>query len=354
MEENITFRIAARCEAAGRPDNEDNYQICDNLDDNRWGFTTDQEVTLSSRGALLVVADGMGGLNAGEEASAIAVETVKKYFAADRLGDDRLSSPDAIRKYIMEVICAADRAIKREGAADKSKRGMGSTIVLAWLTGRRIYVGWCGDSRAYRFNPAVGLERISHDHSYVQELVDAGKLQPELAFNHPDSNIITRSLGDPGRKAASDVLDFPLCNGDVFLLCSDGLSGVLCDGDIGRAISGNLQSLEAVREALWDTSCEAGWNDNVTIALCQVLSGGEEASPLAAAESAVKRFDTTTLPLWLPVRKKLPPVMRRMLILLLAAILGALSAIFLWEKGGVRKHIIHDTGKVYQERIMEE
>jgi serine/threonine protein phosphatase PrpC len=280
MMANIKFRVAARCEAAGRPNNEDNYQVGDNLNENQWGFTTDKEVTLASKGALLAVADGMGGMNAGEVAAAIAIETVKEWFSSENLTEERLSSPGSIKQYIRAAIRSADSNIKKEGAADKGKRGMGSTIVLAWLTDERIYIGWCGDSRAYRFNPADGLIQLSHDHSYVQELVDAGKLEPELAFDYPDSNIVTRSLGDPRGIANPDVREFPLRDGDIFLLCSDGLSGVLRDPEIEKVISENTHQLEALRDALWDTSCEAGWDDNVTLALCQVLSGGKKAPPV--------------------------------------------------------------------------
>jgi serine/threonine protein phosphatase PrpC len=269
--------MAAQCESAGRPNNEDNYQIGSNLNDVQWSFTTDEEVELSSRGALLVVADGMGGMNAGEVASAIAIDTIKEWFSPSNLTDDILSDSKSITKHIRGAIQSADLSIKKEGNIDKNKRGMGSTIVLAWLVNKSLYVAWCGDSRAYRFNPVDGLVRLSHDHSYVQELVDMGKLSPELAFDHPENNIITRSLGDTRSKVDPDICEFPLRNGDVFLLCSDGLCGVLRDTEIETAIRENISSVGAIRNVLWERSYLAGWDDNVTIALCQVLSGAENA-----------------------------------------------------------------------------
>jgi serine/threonine protein phosphatase PrpC len=271
--------MAAQCESAGRPNNEDNYQIGANLNDEQWSFTTDEEVELSSRGALLVVADGMGGMNAGEVASAIAIDTIKDWFSLSNLTDETLSDSKSITKHIKDAIQAADLTIKKEGNIDRDKRGMGSTIVLAWLVNKSLYVAWCGDSRAYRFNPVDGLVRLSHDHSYVQELVDMGKLNPELAFDHPENNIITRSLGDTRSKANPDICEFPLRNGDVFLLCSDGLCGVLRDTEIETVIRENISSAGTIRNALWEHSYLAGWDDNVTIALCQVLSGGENAEP---------------------------------------------------------------------------
>ncbi|GHT66090.1 hypothetical protein AGMMS50239_27000 [Bacteroidia bacterium] len=271
----IKIRLAARCEAAGRPNNEDNYQVCENLSEDKWGFTTDSETELSEFGTLLVVADGMGGMNAGEIASEIAVNTIKECFSTQKLSKESLGYPENVKSFIKKAIQEADRNIKRKGATDKSMSGMGSTIVMAWLLGKYVYVGWCGDSRAYRFNPADGLQQLSHDHSYVQELVDKGKLDKELAFDFPDRNIITRSLGDPRHKANPDVQEFPLRNGDLFLLCSDGLSGVLRDGEMENVINANINSLDACRTALWETSCEAEWDDNVTFVLCQVLSGVE-------------------------------------------------------------------------------
>jgi serine/threonine protein phosphatase PrpC len=284
--------MAAQCESAGRPNNEDNYQIGANLNDEQWSFTTDEEVELSPKGALLVVADGMGGMNAGEVASAIAVDTIKEWFSPSSLTGDVLSDSQSVIKHIREAIQAADAAIKKEGNTDKEKRGMGSTIALAWLVNQSVYVGWCGDSRVYRFNPADGLVQLSHDHSYVQDLVDAGKLDADLAFDHPENNIITRSLGDTRSKANPDTAVFPLRDGDIFLLCSDGLCGVLRDPEIEQAIAGNTESLAAVRSALWETSYQAGWDDNVTLALCQILSGSETPALVPVPEEEAETEET--------------------------------------------------------------
>jgi len=271
----IKLRMAARCEAAGRPYNEDNFQLTDNLDGDQWEFMTDKEITLSEKGALLVVCDGMGGMNAGEKASEQAVNTIKERFATANLTSQVMASHDTIMQYIEQAITAADSAIKETGSQNKEFEGMGSTIVLAWIVQNHVYVGWCGDSRAYRFNPASGMEQLSHDHSYVQELVDSGKLSKELAFDHPNSNIITRSLGDSRQPAQPDVVGFPLNNGDVILLCSDGLSGVLRDSEIESILLNSSDTMENCRDTLWTESEKSGWTDNVTIALCQIISGVE-------------------------------------------------------------------------------
>ena len=286
---NILFRMAARCEAAGRPNNEDNYQLDDNLSDNSWGFTADAEVSLGEKGALLVVCDGMGGMNAGEVASDIAVKTIKEWFTTDKLTDAAVAAPC---KYITSAIVAADAAIKAHSKTNPDTEGMGSTIVLAWLLGQKVYVGWCGDSRCYRFNPALGLERLSHDHSYVQELVDAGKLTEELAFDHPNNNIITRSLGDPRGAAQPDCKEFDLYNQDIILLCSDGLCGTLRDNEIAELIKQHQTSMQECRDALWDADEAAGWTDNTTIALAQIISGGKVAT--TANKTATASTDIST------------------------------------------------------------
>lgn len=270
MKTSILFKFAARCEAAGRPNNEDNYQLGANLDDTVWGFTTDEVVPLGEKGALMIVCDGMGGMNAGEVASAIAIESVKEFFAKDKITKEVLNTPT---RYIHQAIVFADRAIKKHSKDNPETEGMGSTIVLAWLLGEKVHVGWCGDSRVYRYNPVTGLERLSHDHSYVQELVDAGKLTEDLAFDHPNSNIITRSLGDPRGDAQPDVKSYDLHDNDILLLCSDGLCGCLRDSEIEAVVAEHTGSMKECRDALWVADEAAGWHDNVTIALAKIESG---------------------------------------------------------------------------------
>ena len=313
--------MAARCEAAGRPNNEDNYQLDDNLSDNSWGFTADAEVSLGEKGALLVVCDGMGGMNAGEVASDIAVKTIKEWFTTDKLTDTAVANPC---KYIASAIVAADAAIKAHSKANPDTDGMGSTIVMAWLLGQKVYVGWCGDSRCYRFNPQLGLERLSHDHSYVQELVDAGKLTDDLAFDHPNNNIITRSLGDPRGAAQPDTKEFDLYNNDIILLCSDGLCGTLRDHEIAEQVQAHQTSMQECRDALWDADEAAGWHDNVTIALAQIISGGKEANAATQTANPSNNMSASKAAL-ITANKRLRFLLGGIALLIIITLLGGVS-----------------------------
>lgn len=271
MSEILKIRLSARCEAAGRKENEDNYQVAENLAVSNAGFQTDKIFSLGNKGTLLLVCDGMGGMNAGEVASAIGVETIKNLFEPSLLTSEVLANDESACNYIKRAIVKADSRIKEEAQKDSAKQGMGSTAVMAWLLGQKVYVAWCGDSRCYRYNPSTGLEQLSHDHSYVQDLVDTGQLTPELAFDHPNKNIITRSLGDPRGSARPDAKVYDLRTGDVILLCSDGLSDSLRDNEIEQSISRSQSSMAECRDALWNDSYKAGWHDNVTIVLAQVV-----------------------------------------------------------------------------------
>lgn len=351
---NILFRMAARCEAAGRPNNEDNYQLDDNLSDNSWGFTADAEVSLGEKGALLVVCDGMGGMNAGEVASDIAVKTIKEWFTTDKLTDAAIAAPC---KYISSAIVAADAAIKAHSKTNPDTEGMGSTIVLAWLLGQKVYVGWCGDSRCYRFNPALGLERLSHDHSYVQELVDAGKLTEELAFDHPNNNIITRSLGDPRGAAQPDTKEFDLYNQDIILLCSDGLCGTLRDNEIAEVIQAHQTSMQECRDALWATDEAAGWTDNVTIGLAQILSGCDNA-PKSNAATSVPPMSTSKAQL-VKSNKRLKCLLAIIVALILLAAVGAtarkyMPAIKTWFSTPSDTTIVQEGLETPEENALEE
>ena len=302
-EKRITFRLAAYTDPAGKwsetapkKGNEDDLFVDSDLSAEVQGsFVADKETSLSDAGCLMVVADGMGGMNAGEVASAIAVETVRAAFEGKNLTSEILATSASRVRYMENIVVRADAAVKKRSKEDQSCEGMGSTLIMAWLYGNELSVTWCGDSRAYLFRESAGIRQISKDHSYVQSLVDKGDITEVEAFDHPYGNIITRNLGDPEKKAAPDSVTLPVYKGDVILVCSDGLSGVLRDRKSydreGNLIPGdnlediircNRRTMTSCREALWAAAEAADWYDNVTAVLCEITDG-EDASVASGA-----------------------------------------------------------------------
>ena len=284
----ITFKITAVTDVGlVRTNNEDNFVAISNLDlaDSTW--KSDEVCELGEKGALLVVADGMGGMNAGEVASEIAISTVKELFTTG-ITEKTLSSSHSIISFMNEAIVTADKRIKSEGKHNPESRGMGTTIVIAWLYKGLLYVSWCGDSRAYIYNEALGLVQITKDHSYVQELVDQGVISPEDAFDFPESNVITRCLSHSSLKAEPENLRVPyrVSQGDIILLCTDGLSGMIRDNEISSIIAANTTSMADCANALIEAAKAAAGADNITVDLCQVLSVGNDIvqTPTASLE----------------------------------------------------------------------
>ena len=256
-----------------RTNNEDNFVVSADLNAGEWLLPRDCHTvfTLGNKGAMLVVADGMGGLDAGEIASRIAVDTMKEFFSADKITDEIVKDASTIRKYMYEAVVPADNAIKRKSREEKSVKSMGTTLVAAWLFDGYANIIWCGDSRGYLFNPVSGLAQVTKDHSYVQELVDSGRLLPEYAFDHPDNNIITRSLGNPQKAANPDFVRLPLQEGEVILLCTDGLNSMLRDEEIEAVMQETSNEIDTCTKALIQGALDLGGHDNVTVVLCQIV-----------------------------------------------------------------------------------
>lgn len=287
----IKFRLAAKTDVGlVRINNEDNFQVAADLSSSTMRWVNNEICSLGDKGALLVVADGMGGMNAGEVASALAIETIREHFSADKLTSEITKNRFSIEKYMNETIVAADACIKREAKANPETKGMGTTIVIAWLLDGKLYVSWCGDSRAYIYNPKSGLHQITKDHSYVQSLVDKGTISREEAFDYPDSNIITRSLSDGSGKAKPESLlrPYDLCDNDIILLCTDGLSGMIRDTEIESVIRQNEHDMDVLTSKLIQSACDAEGSDNITICLCQILQGGAISDPKVFDEVEAK------------------------------------------------------------------
>lgn len=274
----VSFKLFAGTNAGLRENNEDNFTVCPDLNKNEWIVPVDcqQVIQLGSRGCVMVVADGMGGQNAGEVASAIAIDTVQEMFSPNQMSADVFYKPDAIKTFLKKVIFESDVRIKKRTKEAPSTDGMGSTIVIAWLIGCKLYIAWLGDSRAYFFVKNKGIARLSKDHSYVQQLVDAGVITDEEAMNHPNSNVITRSLGDISQKAKADVVEHDIEDDQIVLLCSDGLCGVCKDEEIGSIIEEECSDLQKCKESLTTAALAAGGSDNITISLLHITKDNSQ------------------------------------------------------------------------------
>src|SRR5918997_2653802 len=206
---------------------------------------TTNEDSYFARGPLYAVADGMGGAQAGEVASRIAAEA---FEPAER-------GPEAAEAFLRSVVQSANSQIHSLAQDDASRSGMGTTLTAALVEGDEIAIGHVGDSRAYRFREGE-LTLLTSDHSLVEELRRQGRLTDEEAEDHPQRSIITRALG-PEEDVEVDTRTWPARPGDVYLICSDGLTTML-------------------KERLIDAANDAGGRDNITVVLFRLedVEGG--------------------------------------------------------------------------------
>ncbi|SMB94658.1 protein phosphatase [Thermanaeromonas toyohensis ToBE] len=220
-----------------RPDNED-------------AFLVDTEK------GLLAVADGMGGHQAGEVASFLALRAL-----AEKLKEELVEDPLA---KLLAAVHFANEVVYRSACQSPELSGMGTTLTAAWVVGSQAFLAHVGDSRAYLFRGGR-LEVLTHDHSYVGELVRSGDLTVEQARLHPHRNILTRALGTEA-EVIVDTRVVGLHTGDRLLLCTDGLPEVVKDEEIAEVLSSRTGLKEAV-QSLVRLALERGGPDNVTVVL---------------------------------------------------------------------------------------
>lgn len=214
---------------------------------------------------LFVVADGMGGHNAGDYASSHAVQTL-----VDEIRDDRDFNPIKIIRHAIET---ANTEILNQAQNDVSLRGMGTTMVVATIVGHYAYVANVGDSRLYIIQDRI--HQVTKDHSLVQEMVRMGELKAEEAKNHPDKNIITRALGAE-RTVDIDFFDLKLEPNSTILMCSDGLSNMVEDAKIEEIVFDSEISLERKGRKLLREANQNGGKDNIAVILVEPFTNEVE------------------------------------------------------------------------------
>lgn len=233
-----------------RTNNEDSYLY--------WEPQSEEE--FGRKGRLAVIADGMGGYEGGQEASRVAVETVRHVYDRD-FGNDP-------QQALLAALLAAHDNIQRYAQEHAEFQGMGTTCTALAIVGRTLHFAHVGDSRLYLVSPAT-VSRLTRDHSYVGRLVESGIVRSEDAESHPQRHILTAALGS-GREIMPDIPAQPidLKSADTLLLCTDGLWSVVSEPEIADAVRSNPPA-QACR-ALVDMALERGAPDNVTVLVLRV------------------------------------------------------------------------------------
>jgi protein phosphatase len=230
---------------------------------------------------LFAVADGMGGAQAGEVASSLAAAALKERGEDDGGGEERVA----------ELIQEANRRVHQRAVDDESASGMGTTMTIALFhPDGSVSIGHVGDSRAYLHRDGR-LEQLTDDHSLVAELVRRGELSPEEAEVHPQRSVITRALGtDPDVDV--DTFTVQAAEGDLFLLCSDGLTTMVDGETIAAVVDRNRHDLHAAVRALIREANERGGDDNITAVLFEVAEGDPDNETVESAAVEPDEEDT--------------------------------------------------------------
>jgi protein phosphatase len=230
----------------------------------------EDSIAADAESGLAVLADGMGGYNAGEVASGIAVAMIsaeiKKALANGQAG---ALDEEAARRLIGEHAAKANLAIYQAAQSQPQYSGMGTTLVVALWHDNRMSVGHIGDSRLYRLRGET-FEQVTRDHSLLQEQIDSGMITKEQARYSQNKNLVTRAVGiDP--EVEAEVHTYPVQAGDIYLLCSDGLSDMVTDEDIQLTLSSLQANLPLAAEQLVQQANDNGGRDNISVILVRVL-----------------------------------------------------------------------------------
>ena len=276
--EPIAVKVFGRTDVGlVREHNEDNFLVADLGTGNRSLLPEVRDHEVGERGTLLAVCDGMGGAAAGEVASQIAVDTVYELMRAE--GPPK--TVEAMASRLEAAVLDAGRRIFESARTDRSRRGMGTTITAATLISDRIVFAQVGDSRAYLVRNGQ-MVQVTRDQSLVNQLIEAGQLKPEEAELFEHSNIILQALGT-AEDVTVDLTFADLRQGDIVVMCSDGLSGLVSDESIRDVVLKGPEPIDACK-SLTEAAREAGGHDNITVIVARFDGAGlKEAEPGAVA-----------------------------------------------------------------------
>ena len=245
------------------------------VDAGRARSNNEDSVATDPETSLAVLADGMGGYNAGEVASNMATSFICTELGRWLREASAQASDQDVRRAMDICVDNANRAIFNAANSNPQYAGMGTTLVVALFRDGRLLVGHVGDSRAYRLR-AGRLQQITRDHSLLQEQIDAGLITPEQAAFSANKNLVTRAVGVEDT-VLLETHQHDVQPGDVYLLCSDGLSDMLDDSTIAQILQSH-ESLETLCTSLIEAANDAGGKDNISVILVRV-GGGTTAAP---------------------------------------------------------------------------
>lgn len=243
------MRIVAKTDIGlQRSENQDNYRAGEQPDGTVWAL----------------VCDGMGGAQGGLLAATLACDHLEQAFTQNI---DTLKTPAAVRKFLFRVTDEANTVIHTRARQDPAVHGMGTTMVCVVARGGLLQIVHVGDSRAYLYAEGA-LGRLTKDHSMVQELIEQGTITEQEASTHPHKNLITRALG-VGANVDVDYGEAQLCEGDIVLLCTDGLTNCVSDDEIADTLG--AVPFDAAADALVQKALDADGLDNITVLLAGAL-----------------------------------------------------------------------------------
>ncbi len=231
----------------------------------------EDSVAIETQAGLAVLADGMGGYNAGEVASGMSTTFIKSELSRWLMQAGAQANAKEVRRAVEICVDNANRSIFNAANSNPQYVGMGTTLVLGVFQDNRLMLGHIGDSRGYRMR-AGELKQITKDHSLLQEQLDAGLITPEQALTSTNKNLVTRALGVEDT-VLTEVNEHRVEPGDVYLLCSDGLSDMIPDSQIEQILTVNA-SLEQWAVQLVAAANAAGGRDNISVLLCRAGAVG--------------------------------------------------------------------------------
>lgn len=254
------------------------YHICAKTDPGRARDNNEDSVAYDEITSTIVLADGMGGYNAGEIASGMATAFIKSELSRWLSEAGENATTREVRRAMEICVDNANRSIFNAANSNAHYAGMGTTLVVGVFKGDKLILGHIGDSRCYRMRSGT-LDQITKDHSLLQEQMDAGLITPEQAATSSIKNLVTRALG-VDESVLLDVNEHTVQAGDIYLLCSDGLSDMMDDAAIAKIVSADL-ALEQKAVQLIDLANENGGRDNISVLLIELQETPEKRGLLA-------------------------------------------------------------------------